>query len=134
MGMQSLREAENAEQEARGWELISTSAEAGDIMAKAWLDDRAGRPAQGEYDRFARGIMSQFVKKDLRSARDWFRGCSTEPARAHVDMMRHVCQTCSKKNDGKLLECAKCSGPRYCNRVCQQADWPNHKKFCNRKK
>ena len=34
---------------------------------------------------------------------------------------------------GKLLQCTRCKGVSYCDRDCQQWDWPEHKGVCKKK-
>jgi hypothetical protein len=41
-----------------------------------------------------------------------------------------VCDICTKS--GKMQVCGGCSTRRYCSRVCQAKDWPEHKKGCKK--
>ncbi len=45
-----------------------------------------------------------------------------------------VYPACPNKNtplsDSKTLRCGRCHYAHYCNRKCQQADWPSHKQHC----
>lgn len=42
-----------------------------------------------------------------------------------------VCFTCeSVVERSKMSSCARCGNANYCSRVCQKADWPNHKDEC----
>ena len=46
---------------------------------------------------------------------------------------RLKCQACRQKGEGpdvKLRTCRACGVARYCNRDCQQEDWPAHKQIC----
>ncbi|KZP10743.1 hypothetical protein FIBSPDRAFT_937856 [Athelia psychrophila] len=46
------------------------------------------------------------------------------------------CQNCYKNANPPqftLKSCQNCSIAHYCNRDCQRADWPNHKKVCKRR-
>ena len=46
----------------------------------------------------------------------------------------HHCLTCNVTFDMPieecLLRCRRCKLSYYCNRVCQKAHWPIHKKIC----
>lgn len=42
-----------------------------------------------------------------------------------------VCYFC-KNPENNLKKCSKCYTARYCGKKCQENDWGNHKKFCNR--
>ena len=39
---------------------------------------------------------------------------------------------CCKKPEKKLEKCSKCHTARYCGKECEQKDWKNHKKICDR--
>ena len=39
---------------------------------------------------------------------------------------------CCKKPEKKLEKCSKCYTARYCGKECEQKDWKNHKKICDR--
>ena len=42
------------------------------------------------------------------------------------------CSSCGKDAEGgNLLQCSACKDAQYCNRDCQKADWPVHKRTCN---
>ncbi|RGP71117.1 mynd domain [Fusarium longipes] len=44
-----------------------------------------------------------------------------------------ACKVCQKTEpEVSLKRCAKCSSEFYCSRVCQQADWKQHKKLCGK--
>ena len=43
--------------------------------------------------------------------------------------IRNTCPTC--ENDGCQLQCTRCKSVYYCNKSCQLAHWPKHKKICN---
>lgn len=44
------------------------------------------------------------------------------------------CSSCGRNSRGsKLLRCTGCKLVEYCNRDCQKADWPSHKRSCNYK-
>jgi len=55
-----------------------------------------------------------------------------------VELSR-ICRHCGKtgweikKEDDykRLLPCSTCKNAYYCDKVCQKADWKEHKKFCN---
>lgn len=41
------------------------------------------------------------------------------------------CSACGEDSQGrKLLACSACKKAQYCNRDCQKADWPIHKRTC----
>ena len=42
------------------------------------------------------------------------------------------CSSCSLSSSpsNKLKKCSRCEGVRYCNQICQIADWSEHKKIC----
>ena len=41
------------------------------------------------------------------------------------------CSSCGEDSLGKkLLACSACKTAQYCNRECQKADWPIHKRIC----
>ena len=41
------------------------------------------------------------------------------------------CSSCGEDSHGrKLLACSACKMAQYCNRDCQKADWPIHKRTC----
>ena len=44
-------------------------------------------------------------------------------------VIRDACASCGEKSDA-LKKCTGCSRVSYCNRNCQQADWPRHKSIC----
>lgn len=33
-------------------------------------------------------------------------------------------------NENSLMKCGNCKLVRYCSKICQKADWPSHKKYC----
>ncbi|KAJ7739369.1 hypothetical protein B0H16DRAFT_1729463 [Mycena metata] len=44
-----------------------------------------------------------------------------------------ICQTCkSVKRRQKMRQCAACGNAMYCDKVCQRANWPEHKNKCTR--
>ncbi|CUG92532.1 MYND finger domain-like protein, putative [Bodo saltans] len=48
---------------------------------------------------------------------------------------QQICNHCRTRGgaDGsskKLLQCSRCKEAKYCNAVCQKADWPTHKQVC----
>ena len=45
--------------------------------------------------------------------------------------IKHTCASCMKVGDN-LKVCTRCKGPRYCGVACQKADWPEHKRVCQR--
>lgn len=66
-------------------------------------------------------------------ANDWPRHkllCKSRPGQTghqfqDVDIR---CNSCSKTVDLKL--CSRCHGVNYCSKICQKADWKNHKSMC----
>lgn len=45
------------------------------------------------------------------------------------------CTSCGRDTrGGKLLRCSGCKKAEYCDRACQKADWPVHKKICSYEK
>ena len=38
---------------------------------------------------------------------------------------------CAKCGKRAYLKCARCYDRIYCNRFCQELDWPQHKTYCN---
>jgi hypothetical protein len=44
---------------------------------------------------------------------------------------KHICNYC-KINKEKLLICSRCRATRYCDQTCQQNDWLEHKKTCEK--
>ena len=46
------------------------------------------------------------------------------------DIESKLCNFCLK-GDG-TFQCATCRSRRYCSKVCQRADWKDHKKYCGR--
>jgi GTPase SAR1 family protein len=62
----------------------------------------------------------------------------TQPRGEYFDGLREkfqegpFCSSCGKDAKGKsLLRCGGCKKVEYCNRDCQKADWPSHKRICN---
>jgi hypothetical protein len=49
-----------------------------------------------------------------------------------ADDSKHQCAACGDSDDGggSLKACAACNLVKYCNRTCQIAHWPAHKKAC----
>lgn len=45
--------------------------------------------------------------------------------------IKRTCASCEKVGDD-LKVCTRCKGPRYCGVACQKADWPEHKRVCQR--
>jgi len=45
------------------------------------------------------------------------------------DVMKRECNTCGTASD-TLKHCTRCRKVYYCDRNCQQADWPRHKSTC----
>jgi len=45
-----------------------------------------------------------------------------------------TCKSCSKPEHGDIIlkRCSQCKEKLYCSRECQAADWPSHKKNCNK--
>jgi hypothetical protein len=44
------------------------------------------------------------------------------------------CDTAGCSNTGKMQVCGGCKQRNYCSRACQQKDWAEHKKVCQKKK
>ena len=42
------------------------------------------------------------------------------------------CQSCQKTPDNKLKRCSRCKSSVYCNIICQQRDWKQHKIHCKK--
>ena len=42
---------------------------------------------------------------------------------------RHKCSSCGKASES-LKQCVRCRKVSYCDRNCQQNDWPRHKSTC----
>ena len=45
------------------------------------------------------------------------------------DVIKRECNSCGKASD-RLKHCSRCRKVYYCDRNCQQADWPRHKSTC----
>lgn len=50
----------------------------------------------------------------------------------HPDRSRAFCNTCKtfEDNGRKFQKCSRCQTVCYCNKICQKADWREHKKSC----
>jgi len=50
-----------------------------------------------------------------------------------ADDSKHQCAACGDSDDGggSLKACTGCNLVEYCNKSCQAAHWPAHKKACN---
>ena len=50
----------------------------------------------------------------------------------NADNSKHHCAACGDSDDGggSLKACAACNLVKYCNKSCQVAHWPAHKKAC----
>jgi hypothetical protein len=48
-------------------------------------------------------------------------------------LAKHQCAECGNSDDGSgsLMVCTGCDFVKYCNKRCQAAHWPAHKKACN---
>jgi hypothetical protein len=64
----------------------------------------------------------------------------TQPASEYYDGLREQlqegpsCTSCGRDSKGgKLLRCSGCKKAEYCDRECQKADWPSHKRVCSYK-
>ena len=44
-------------------------------------------------------------------------------------VVSHECTACGKASES-LMHCVRCRKASYCDRNCQQADWPRHKSIC----
>ena len=42
------------------------------------------------------------------------------------------CQSCHRIPDNKLKRCSRCKASVYCNIICQQRDWKQHKVHCKK--
>jgi hypothetical protein len=42
-----------------------------------------------------------------------------------------ICNFC-KQVKKRLLKCASCMSAKYCNSVCQKADWNHHRYLCRK--
>lgn len=51
------------------------------------------------------------------------------PADAIFTLAGNTCMACGRW-DNSMPQCDGCSGPRYCDVVCQRKDWENHKGDC----
>jgi hypothetical protein len=51
------------------------------------------------------------------------------------DGKHHCCAACGDSDDGggSLKACTACNLVKYCNRTCQVAHWPAHKKACKKR-
>jgi len=52
-----------------------------------------------------------------------------------ADDSKHQCAACGDSDDGggSLKACTACNLVKYCNRMCQVAHWPAHKKACKKR-
>jgi len=53
----------------------------------------------------------------------------------NADDSKHQCAACGDSDDGggSLKACTACNLVKYCNRTCQVAHWPAHKKACKKR-
>jgi len=53
----------------------------------------------------------------------------------NADESKHHCAACGDSDDGcgSLKACTACNLVKYCNRSCQVAHWPAHKKACKKR-
>jgi len=53
----------------------------------------------------------------------------------NADNSKHQCAACSDSDNGggSLKACTACNLVKYCNRKCQVAHWPAHKKACKKR-
>lgn len=42
----------------------------------------------------------------------------------------YTCSKCKKESKKSMSKCAKCRAYRYCSKICQVQDWPNHRRLC----
>ncbi len=64
----------------------------------------------------------------MKPDHDEFVSYHRKKVRAALEM-RKVCPHCENE-DQFYKKCSKCKSVSYCNRACQVADWPKHKKIC----
>lgn len=45
---------------------------------------------------------------------------------------KYQCMYCGKSSDTKIPHCSICKVVYYCDKICQQRDWVNHKQTCTK--
>lgn len=82
------------------------------------------------------GFQNEGIKRTVK-----FRYCfNCEECRSNITEkfqktvgvpISRICDYCGTPEENVNLKvCGKCSTARYCNKTCQIADWPQHKKIC----
>ncbi|GJE86498.1 zinc finger MYND domain-containing protein [Phanerochaete sordida] len=92
---------------------------------------------EGELERIDSTIMqSKRWKVPPANLRDAVLARGPRPKPLHTTWLcgrsAEVCGNCGEVATAKMPQCAVCKIVRYCNRECQRAHWPTHKKYCRK--
>mmetsp|Transcript_28094 Transcript_28094/g.62896 ORF Transcript_28094/g.62896 Transcript_28094/m.62896 type:complete len:464 (+) Transcript_28094:271-1662(+) len=82
-------------------------------------------------------VKTAEVSKSVKSAfPQFFQGIDASKTKQDAKMSLLSCAYCGKDESylGELKKCTRCKEAVYCNRECQLAGWPSHKKDCNKSK
>jgi len=77
-----------------------------------------------------RGILFYETETDAENARVKFSAMGAVVGES-TSVQVSSCATCGKCDFEKVFKtCSQCLGPRYCSKICQHANWDEHKHNC----
>lgn len=105
-----------------------------DIIKNFWneVDEKLGKEKTEKIRKMDRRVTAALQKTDsgLSDDDDRLKDSAHQQTFTKIVAQSDKCWKCQKETD--LKSCSRCKAVWYCGKDCQTADWPRHKKTCNK--